>query len=102
MPDSINTALPSNRRYSRPYPITLSDTVADRNLQRNGVPYLYLQNLGAAGLCNIAWEPSATEVTVYLDQGQILELGHPRHLKTTGTTAAGPFRGFVGIGTHSD
>lgn len=97
MPDSINKALPSNRRYSRPYPITLSDTVADKNLQRNGVPYLYLQNLGTGGLCAIVWEPSATEVTIYLGQGQVIELGYPQHLKTTGTTAAGPFRGFLGV-----
>lgn len=97
MPDVINVPMPANRRYSRPYPITPSNVVTDKNLQRNGVPFLYLQNLGAGGVCNIAWEPDATEVTVYLGEGQVLELGHPRHLKTTGTTAAGPFRGFLGV-----
>lgn len=97
MPDTINTALPSNRRYSRPYAITTSDVITEKNLQRNGVPYLYLQNLGAGGVCAIVWEPAAVEVTIYLGEGQVIELGHPRHLKTTGTTAAGPFRGFLGV-----
>lgn len=96
MPDTINPAVPT-RRYSRPYAITLSDVTADQNLKRNGTPYLYLQNLGAGGVCAIVWE-DGTEVTIGLAQYQVIELGLPKHLKTTGTTAAGPFRGFLGVG----
>lgn len=96
MPDTINTAIP-HRRYSRPYAITLSDTLADRNLQRNGIPFLFLQNVGTSGLVMIAWEPDGTLVDVYLSQGQILELGLPRHAKATGGTAVGvSLRGFMG------
>lgn len=90
-----NSILPA-RRWDRPFAITLSDTVADANLQQNGIPFRYLHNLGAAGLVKIAWEPDATEETMYIGQGEKLEGGLWRHLKTTGTTAAGPFRGLRG------
>lgn len=96
MADTINKKVP-RRRYSRPYTITLSDVTTDENLKRNGVPFLYLQNLGAGGVCAIVWD-DGTEVTIGLDQYQVIELGLPKHLKTTGTTAAGPFRGFLGMG----
>lgn len=94
--DTINVATP-NRRWSRPYTVALSDVVTEKNLQRNGVPFKYLQNVGTGGLINIAWEPDATEVTIYLSQGQVIEGGLWRHAKTTGTVAGAVLRGFLGI-----
>lgn len=95
--DTINPAVPT-RRYSRPYTITLSDTVADQNLKRNGVPFLFLQNAGTAGKVMIAWEPSAVEVDIYLNTGEVIEGGLWRHAKTTGTGAGVDLRGFLGVG----
>lgn len=97
MPDTLNAALP-DRRCSRPYAITLSDTVADKNLQRKGVPFKYLQNVGTGGKVMIAWEPDGTEVDIYLATGQVQEVAHPRHAKTTGTGAGVDLRGFLGVG----
>ena len=99
MADVINVRVP-NRRWSRPYTVTIDDTVSNRNLQRNQVPFKFIQNIGTGGLVNIAWEPDATEVTIYLSQGQILEGGLWRHAKATGTTTPGTgvvLRGFAGI-----
>jgi hypothetical protein len=95
--DVVNSPIPT-RRWSRPYSITLSDTVADQNLKRNGQPYLYLQNVGAAGKIMIAWETAATEVDIYLNTGEIIEGGLWRHAKTTGTGAGVELRGFLGVG----
>lgn len=95
--DTINVATPS-RRWSRPYTVTLSDVVTEKNLQRNGVPFKYLQNVGTGGLINIAWEPGATEVDIYLAQGQVIEGGLWRHAKTTGTVVGAALRGFLGTG----
>ena len=99
MPDTINQRLPSNRRYSRPFTVTLSDTVADRNLQRNGVPYLYLENIGTAGKVNIAWEPNGDLCDIYLAQGEVREMGLCRHAKDDGTDAGVELRGYMGIDT---
>lgn len=96
MPDTINPKMPI-RRWSRPYAITLSDVVADKNLQRNGVPYRYIQNIGVAGVVMIAWEPAAVEESIYLGVGQDFEGGLWLHAKTTGTTAGVVLRGFVGM-----
>lgn len=96
MADIINPKLPT-RRWSRPYAITLSDTVADQNLKRNGTPFKYLQNVGTSGLVAIAWEPDATVVDLYLAQGEVIEGGLWRHAKTTGTAVGVALRGFVGI-----
>jgi hypothetical protein len=96
---TINVRVPT-RRWSRPYTVTFSDTISDRNLQRNRQPFKYLQNLGTGGLVNIAWEPDGTEVTIGLAQYQFLEGGLWRHAKTTGTTTPGTaviLRGFLGI-----
>jgi hypothetical protein len=94
-PSIINAKVPA-RRYSRPYAITPSDTVTDLNLQRNGVPFKWLQNCGAGGMVMITWL-DGTLMDVYLAQGQVIELGLPKHLMSTGTTAAGPFRAFLGM-----
>lgn len=99
MSDVVNVRVP-NRRWWRPFAVTIDDTVSNRNLQRNNTPYKFIQNLGTGGLVNIAWEPDATEVTIYLSQGQILEGGLWRHAKSTGTTTPGTgviLRGFMGI-----
>lgn len=98
MPDVINIRVPV-RRWSRPFSVTISDTIADKNLQRNGTPYKYLQNLGTGGLVNIIWE-DASEVTIGMSQYQIIEGGLWRHAKSTGTTTPGTgiiLRGFMGI-----
>lgn len=92
----INARVP-NRRWSRPYAITVSDTIASANLKRNGVPFKWIQNLGTGGLVMIAWQPDGALLDVYLAQGEIMEMGLPLHLMSTGTTAVGPFRGFLGI-----
>lgn len=96
MATTINPAVPS-RRWSRPYAITLSDTLADANLQRNGVPYKYLQNVGTAGKVMIAWSPDNTLVDQYLGTGQVLEGGLWVHAKTTGTGAGVDLRGLMGM-----
>lgn len=93
---TVNAATPW-RRWWRPYVITLSDVVTDKNLQVNSQPYRFIQNTGAAGLVVIAWEPDATEVSIFLGQGEILEGGLWRHAKTTGSTVgATSLRGFTG------
>lgn len=91
-----NVALPP-RKWTRPYAITLSDTVTEKNLQLNGIPFKYLQNVGTAGLVVIAWESDAAEVSIWVGQGEIIEGGLWRHAKTTGTTAGVDLRGLVGI-----
>ncbi len=97
---TITKALP-HRRYSRPYVVTPSDVITDKNLQRDGVPFRWLQNCGADGMCMISWF-DGTLVDIYVAKGIVIELGLPVHLMTTGTTAAGPFRGFVGIPGESE
>lgn len=94
----VNPRVPI-RRWSRPYPITISDTTTDKNLQRNGVPFLYIQNLGTGGLVNIVWE-DGNEATIGLSQYQVIEGGLWRHAKSTGTTTPGTgviLRGYLGI-----
>lgn len=98
--DTINVPLPADRRYSRPYEITLSDTLADQNLKRNGVPYLFIQNVGTGGSIVIRWEPDDIAVDVYLAQGQILEGGLWRHAMLTGTVGGADLRGFLGTKEH--
>lgn len=97
MPDVVvNEKLPVDRSYSRPYAITLSNTVADRNLQRNGIPYRYVQNIGTGGKVMIAWGPSDTLVDVYVATGAALELGvQARHAKILGTDVGVDLRGFM-------
>lgn len=97
--DIINPRIPM-RRWSRPYTVTISDTIAAANLKRNGVPFLAIQNLGTGGLVNIIWEDGA-EIDIYLGQGQGIEGGLWSHAKSTGTTTPGTaviLRGFLGIG----
>lgn len=85
------------RRWSRPYAVTLSNTVADQNLIRDGRPYRYLQNVGTSGLVMIAWHPDDSLVDIWLNQGAEIEGGYWRHAKILGTTAGVDLRGFVGI-----
>lgn len=101
--DIINVSIP-RRRYSRPYAVTIDDTITNKNLKRNGVPYLFLQNLGTGGLVNIVWE-DGTEVTIGLAQYQVIEGGLWSHAKSTGTTTPGTgviLRGFLGMGGGAD
>lgn len=94
---TINYLLPV-RRWDRPFSITLSDTLTERNLQVNGtVAYRYIQNVGTSGAVAIAWEPDNTVVAVYLATGQVLEGGLWKHAKTTGTGAGVSLIGFRGI-----
>lgn len=94
---TVNSKDPA-RRWSRPYAITLSDTLADKNLLFNDtMPYRYIQNVGTAGEVAIAWAPDDTVVNIYLGQGQVMEGGLWRHAKTTGTTAGVELIGFLGI-----
>lgn len=92
---TINPKVP-NRRWSRPYAITLSDTNTDANLKRNGLAYKYIQNVGTAGLVNIDWEDGTT-IDIYLVQGQVLEGGLWVHARTTGTGVGVSLRGLMGI-----
>lgn len=86
------------RRWSRPYAITLSDTVADKNLQRNGTAYKYIQNVGTSGKVMIAWDSAGTIlVDIYLATGQVFEGGLWYHAMSTDTTAGVDLRGLVGI-----
>lgn len=97
--DIINVAIPS-RRWSRPYAVTLSNDPADANLMRKGVPFLYLQNVGTAGLVMIAWEPDNSLLDIYLATGQVIEGGLWRHAKILDTTAGVSLRGFLGMGSY--
>ncbi len=103
MATTVNVATP-RRRYSRPYAITISDTVADDNLKRNGVSFMFIQNLGTGGLVNIIWEDGA-EVSIGLAQFQVMDGGLWRHAKSTGTTTPGTgviLRGFLAMGGGAD
>lgn len=98
MPTIINPKIP-NRRWSRPYAITLSDTIANANLQRNSTPFKYLQNVGTAGLVMISWS-DGTLIDIYFTQGQILEGGlWVNAMATNSTVGATSLRGFLGIET---
>jgi hypothetical protein len=92
---TINAKIP-NRRWSRPYAVTLSDTVADANLQHGACPFKYIQNVGTAGLVMISWS-DGTLIDVYLAQGQVLEGGLWVNAMITGTAAGVTLRGFQGI-----
>lgn len=96
MADSINVAVPT-RRWSRPYAVTLSNTLTDRNLEHNGVPFLFIQNIGTAGKVMIAWAPDDTLVDIYLGAGEVLEGGIWRHAKILATTVGVDLRGFLGM-----
>ncbi len=93
---TINTPTP-NRRWSRPYAITLSDTNADRNLERDGRPYRYIQNVGTSGLVVIVWQSDLTTTSMWWNQGEIIEGGLWVHARTTGTTVGVDLRGLVGL-----
>lgn len=92
------------RCYGRPYAITLSDTLTEKNLLYNGVvPYRWIQNAGTAGLVNIAWAPNDDLVAVYLAAGQVIPGGHWQHAKDDGTAAGVVLVGFLGTeGVDSD
>lgn len=90
-----NVALPA-RRWTYPYVITLSDTNADANLQRNGRPYGWLQNVGTGGKVNIVWS-NGTTVDIYLATGQEIEGGLWVHARSTGTGVGVDLRGFVKV-----
>lgn len=85
----------ARRRWDRVFEITLSDVVADVNLRRNGIPYLFIQNVGTGGLVNIVWDDDVEE-DIYLAQGATLEGGQWKHAKTTGTVVGAALRGFRG------
>lgn len=92
---TVNPTMPK-RRWSRVFEIELSDTIADANLQRNKLPFLYIQNVGTGGLVMIAWEPDDALEDIYLAQGATLEGGHWKNAMITGTGAGVDLRGFVG------
>jgi hypothetical protein len=93
--DVINPRVPA-RRWSRPYAITLSDILSEKNLQRNGSPYKYLQNVGTPGLVMIEWSDGVL-VDIYISQGQVIEGGLWRHAKSTGTAIGVALRGLLGV-----
>ena len=88
--------IPPARRWTYPIAITTSDTNADANLQVNGIPYKYLQNVGTGGLVNIFWMDGTTE-DIYIAQGQVIEGGHWQHARTSGTVGGADLRGFIGM-----
>lgn len=87
------------RRWTRAYAITPSDTDSGRNLQVNGVPYRYIQNIGTSGSFVVTWEPdnsSGTASTLYLAQGQVMEGGLWANLRATSLGAGVSIIGMVG------
>lgn len=92
---TINKLIPA-RRWTYPRAITLSDTNATANLQVNGTPYKYLQNVGTGGLVNIFWMDGTT-LDIYIAQGQVIEGGWWQHARTTGTVGGAALRGFIGM-----
>lgn len=93
---TINVRMP-NRRWSRPFDINITDTVTDKNLQHNSVPFKYIQNVGTSGGVVILWEPDGVIVDIYLSQGQVIEGGLWRHARAAGTGVGVDLRGFLGI-----
>lgn len=95
-----NPTLP-NRRWSRPFPITLSDTNTERNLQYNGVvPYRYLHNAGTSGSVIVTYEPdnaTSTGRKLYIPQGGVVEGGHWVHARSGSSTAGIELYGFLGM-----
>lgn len=91
MADTINEPL-YPRRWSVAYEVTLSDTNTDKNLQRNGKPYPFIQNVGTSGLVNIYWN-NGTTVDIYLAQGTVIEGGQWVHARDDGTAAGVDLRG---------
>lgn len=83
----------SRRRWSVVYEVTLSDTNSEKNLQRNGKPYPFIQNVGTSGLVMIVWD-NGTTVDLYLGQGVVMEGGQWVHARTTDTTAGVDLRGY--------
>jgi hypothetical protein len=94
----VSTVNPGRRprRWTYAYPITLSDTVADKNLQRDSRPYKFVQNTGTSGIVRI-YQDNGTTVDIYLSTGQDFEGGYWQHAQTTGTTAGVTLVGFVGV-----
>lgn len=93
---TLNKPWPA-RRWSRPYEVTLDNTISNANLQIAGLPFRYIQNVGTAGAVVIAWGDALDEVTIYLAQGQVMEGGHWVHAKLAGTDAGVVLRGFRGV-----
>lgn len=98
---TVKKKLP-RRRWSKPVVITLSDTISGRNLQQNGTdPYRFLMNVGAAGTVMIVWEPDdagASPVSIWINQGEVIEGGHWIHAKSTGSSVgATDLRGLIGF-----
>lgn len=92
---TVNKLVPA-RRWTYPIAITLSDTNSDKNLQVNGIPYKYIQNVGTGGLVNIYWMDGTT-VDIYLATGQEIEGGWWENARVTGTAAGVALRGFKGM-----
>lgn len=86
------------RPYTYVYAITLSNTVTDANLLRDGVPYRYIENIGTSGLVMIRWG-NGTDVAVWINQGSSFEGGLFTHAYNNagGTDAGVVLRGFVGM-----
>lgn len=92
---TVNQLVPA-RRWTYPREITLSDTNTDKNLQVQGIPYKYLQNVGTGGLVNIFWMDGTTE-DIYIAQGQVIEGGWWQNARITGTVGGASLRGFIGM-----
>lgn len=92
---SVNQARTS-RRWTYAYAITLSDTVADANLQRDGRPYKFIQNIGTGGKVMIH-QDNGVAIDIYMSTGQDFEGGYWQHAMSTGTGAGVELRGFVGV-----
>jgi hypothetical protein len=94
---TVNRAILS-RRWTRPYAITLSDTPATKNCQRDGRPYRWIQNVGTAGLVLFVWGPSGDTASLWFDKGFTMEMGSLlEHAMDAGTDAGVDLRGLVGM-----
>lgn len=96
---TINRSLPP-RRWSRPFPITLTDTNTTRNLQYNQrIPYRYIYNAGTSGVVMITYEPDNDTTTarkLYVPQGGFIEGGQWANARSTDATAGIELYGCLG------
>lgn len=101
MAESTLTANPPDypRRWSRMHAITLSDTVTDRNLQRNRVPYKWLHNVGTSGKVFVTFDDdnsASTKAPIWIPQGGFVEGGQWANALATDATAGIELYGLVG------
>jgi len=97
---TFNTPRP-RRAWSVAKAITPSDTNSQKNLEINGYPFRFIQNIGTSGAGDILWS-DGNVVSFWFTQGTVYEGGHWVHVRTTNLGAGVVLRGLVGDESYSD